>query len=57
MMIGPKYVGDPQYYKQTGERTLTLRTFFKLVWGAGWGVKKQPVLACAYKRLRFSTSV
>ena len=27
-------------YKQGGKRTLTLRTFFKIVWGSGWGVKK-----------------
>ena len=31
---------DQQYYKQGGKRTLTLRTFFKIVWGSGWGAKK-----------------
>ena len=31
---------DQQYYKQAGKRTLTLHTFFKIVWGSGWGVKK-----------------
>ena len=34
----PRY--DQQYYKQAGKRTLTLRTFFKIVLGSGWGVKK-----------------
>ena len=28
------------YYKQAEIRALTLHTFFKFVWGAGWGVKK-----------------
>ena len=31
---------DQQYYKHGGKRTLTLRTFFKIVWGSGWGAKK-----------------
>ena len=39
---GADRVGDQQYYKQAGKRTLTLRTFFKIVWGSGWGDKKQP---------------
>jgi hypothetical protein len=47
---------DQQYYKQAGERTLTLRTYFKFVWGARWGVKKQPVPGCDSERLRFFTS-
>ena len=47
---------DQQYYKQAGKRTLTLRTFFKSVWGSGWGDKKQPVPGCARDKLRFSTS-
>jgi hypothetical protein len=35
------YVGDQHYYKQAEIRTLSLRTFFKFVCSAGWGVKKQ----------------
>jgi hypothetical protein len=31
---------DRQHYKQAEIRTLTLRTFFRFVCGAGWGVKK-----------------
>jgi hypothetical protein len=45
---------DQQYYKQTGERTLALRTFFKFVWAAGWGVKKQPATGCHDEKLQFS---
>ena len=36
----PCRTADQQYYKQAGKRTLTLRTFFKIVWGSRWGVKK-----------------
>ena len=31
---------DRHHYKQAETRTLTLHTFFKFVWGSGWGVKK-----------------
>ena len=46
---------DQQYYKQGGKRTLTLRTFFKFVWGSGWGVKKQPATGYDGDKLRFPT--
>ena len=42
--------------KQGGYWTLTFRTFFKFVWGSGWGVKKQPVTGCHDDKLRFFTS-
>jgi hypothetical protein len=45
---------DQQYYEQARERTLTLRTFFKFVWGFSWGVKKQPVTGHHDDKVRFS---
>jgi hypothetical protein len=47
---------DQHYYKQAGERILTLRTFFKFVCDAGWGVKKQLVTGCDSEKVLFPAS-